>query len=215
MNRAAKRGILVIIGAALAILCLAAWWFLPGRRAEVRLPPRSAEAVPRRAIASGPVFLQTNPEWADERIGGSREPLRWVGCTICCLSMALACHGIELNPLELNRKLKEIEGYTFRGWVKWDAVRQVSRDQVRVELPQQPTNQDIESALEGGSPVLVKVLLKSGVQHWVLLVGRDGKEYLMMDPLGDGNGLAPLSSLGSDILAVRFVRKGRPRQGRT
>jgi hypothetical protein len=40
----------------------------------------------------------------------------------------------------------------------------------------------------------------------VLIVGREQKEYLMKDPLGNG-ALTPLSSLGSDILAVRVVKR--------
>lgn len=186
---------------------LAAWWFLPGRRAEVHLSPVSAEAVPRSTLAIEPIYLQADPRWATERVGGSGEPLSWVGCTICCLSMALAHHGVALDPSELNRKLKEADGYTYRGWVKWDALRKASGGRVRVDLPPNPSNADIERALDGGDPVLVKVLLRSGVQHWVLLVGRDQKEYLMKDPLGDGESLERLSSLGSEILAVRIVRR--------
>lgn len=167
----------------------------------------SAEAVPRSALAAEPIYLQTDPKWATEKVGGSGEPLRWVGCTICCLSMALAHHGVTLDPLDLNRKLKEADGYTYRGWVKWDALRRVSEERLRVDLPQKPSNRDVEEALGGGNPVLVKVVLRSGVQHWVLLVGRDQKEYLMKDPLGDGRSLEFLSSLGSDILAVRIVRR--------
>ena len=144
---------------------------------------------------------------ASEKIGGSGEPLRGVGCTICCLSMALAHHGIRLDPSELNRRLKEADGYTYRGWVKWDALRRITAEQVRVDLPQNPSHRDIEGALGAGNPVLVKVILKSGAQHWVLLVGRDQKEYLMKNPLGDGRSLEPLSALGSDILAVRVVRR--------
>ena len=48
-------------------------------------------------------------------MSGSGEPLRWVGCTIGCLSMALAHHGVQVDPGELNRELKESDGYTFRG----------------------------------------------------------------------------------------------------
>jgi len=47
------------------------------------------------------------------------------------------------------------------------------------------------------------------VQHWVLLVGRDGQEFLMKDPLDEKKTLKPLSSLGSKILAVRVVKNGR------
>jgi len=202
-KRAATLVALLLTG----LVALAAWWLLPGRRAEVRLSPVSAESVPRSTLPAVPIYLQTDPMWAGDKIGGSGEPLGRVGCTICCLSMALVHHGEPRDPGMLNRELKAADGYTYRGWVKWDAVRRITAEHVRVELPQQPSHRDIDAALAGGNPVLVKVVLRSGFQHWVLLVGRDQKEYLMKDPLGDGAGLRPLSVLGSDILAVRVVRK--------
>jgi len=202
-----KGGLIVVAVALVGVIALSAWWFLPGRGAEVRLSPVSAEAVPRSALPTEPIYLQTDPRWAGEKIGGSGEPLRSVGCTICCLSMALAHHGVQEDPGELNRKLRESDGYTDRGWVKWDALRRITAERVRVILPEDPSHRDIDVALAEGSPVLIKVVLPSAVQHWVLLVGRDQKEYLMKDPLGDGRSLQPLSSLGSDILAVRVVKR--------
>lgn len=207
MKPVLKKGAIAVTLALVGVIALAAWWFLPGRHAEVRLTPVAAEAVPRSTLPTGPIYLQTDPKWADERIGGSGEPLRWVGCTICCLSMALAHLGVQEDPGNLNRKLKAFDGYTYRGWVKWDAVRRITSERVRVIIPQSPSHLDIDAALAESSPVLVKVILRTGVQHWVLLVGRDQKEYLMKDPLGDGKSLQPLSSLGSDILAVRVVRR--------
>jgi hypothetical protein len=44
-------------------------------------------------------------------------------------------------------------------------------------------------------------------QHWVLLVGRDGHEFLMKDPLDATRSVRPLSSLHSPILAVRVVKR--------
>ena len=207
MSSIAKRAVRLVGVAVIGIVVLAAWWFLPGRRAEVHLSCISDESVPRSAFATEPIYLQTDPRWASEKIGGSGEPLRWVGCTICSLSMALAHCGITLDPLELNRKFKESDGYTYRGWVKWDAIKRISSQKVQVEMPRSPSNRDIERALGDGHPVLVKVVLRSGVQHWVLLVGRDQREYLMKNPSGDGKSLQLLSSLRSDILAVRIIKR--------
>ena len=41
--------------------------------------------------------------------------------------------------------------------------------------------------------------------HWVLIVGRDGKEYLIKDPLGGQVQLEPLSKLDSSIYAIRII----------
>lgn len=207
MKPALQRTVLATAILLATILALAAWWFLPSRRAEVRLAPISQTTVSRSAFAVEPFILQRDCRWATVKIGGSGESIKSVGCTLCCLSMAMGHHGIEITPPELNQKLIGVDGYTYRGWVKWDAIRQISNERVKIELPANPTHQDIETALANGDPVLVKVPLRSGIQHWVLLVGREGNEYLMKDPLGDGKNLRNLSSLGGDILAVRIVKK--------
>ena len=133
-----KRAIRLTAISILGVITLATWWFLPGSHTEVDLSPKSDEGVPRSALATVPIYLQTDPKWAAEKVGGSGEALQSVGCTICCLSMALAHHGIALDPLELNQKLKEDNGYTFRGWVKWDALQRVSGGRVLVELLKTP-----------------------------------------------------------------------------
>jgi hypothetical protein len=121
--------------------------------------------------------------------------------------MALAEHGIALNPSELNRQLKANDGYTERGWIKWDAVEKISSGKVRIDSPSQPTNQTIDSALSAGFPVIVKFMLRPEVYHWVLLVGSDKEGYLMKDPLGDGTKIDSFASLNREILSVRIVGK--------
>lgn len=195
----------------IALAAFVAWRFWPRphvkRHMAEGLSPWADEAVPRAVLAAETIYLQTDPQWAHEKIGGSGEELRAVGCTNCCLCMALAQHGIALNPAELNQKLIQADGYTERGWIKWDAVEDVSKKRVRIDIPENPTHRDIEQALAAGNPVLVKIVYRPGVLHWVLLVGREGKEYLMKDPLGDGHTLGLLSAYHSDILSVRIVTK--------
>ena len=176
---------------------------------ECRLSPRAKETVPRFVLASRTHFLQRDERWASEPIGGSGKPLRAVGCTICCLSMALAQHGIELTPAELNRALKKMDAYTSKGWVRWAAIGQLTGGQLRAEILKRPTHRDIDAALTAGNPVLVKVAPPSMMQHWVLLVGRDARDFLMKDPLDETKTIKPLALLGSDILAVRVVKRDR------
>ncbi|HEX5177664.1 MAG TPA: C39 family peptidase [Chthoniobacteraceae bacterium] len=158
-------------------------------------------------LSSRAHYSQRDERWASEPIGGSGKPLRRVGCTVCCLSMALAQHGIQYTPRELNRTLKELDAYTSKGWVRWAAISQLTGGKVHAEILRRPRHQDINQALLAGNPVLVKVAPPSMVQHWVLLVGRDGREFLVKDPLDGTNLTKPLSALGSDILAVRVVKK--------
>jgi hypothetical protein len=180
------------------------------RAAECRLSPRAHDAVPRAVLSSRAYYLQRDSRWVAEKIGGSGKTLGTVGCTVCCLSMALAQYGVERSPAELNRELKKVEGFNDKGWVRWAAIQAVTGGKVRAEVLSRPTHRDIQEALAAGNPVLVKVAPGSMIQHWVLLVGRDGREYLMKDPLDDGKKVKALSSLGSDILAVRIVKRSAP-----
>ena len=172
-----------------------------------RLPPRTKDSSQRFVLASHTHYLQRDKRWATERIGGSGKPLYAVGCTVCCLSMAMDQHGIARTPAQLNRDLKAADGFTSKGWLLWSALGPVTDGQLRAEILWRPTHRDIDEALTAGNPVLVKVAPPSMFQHWVLLVGRDGREFLMKDPLDAAKTVRPLSSLHSHILAVRVVKR--------
>ncbi len=163
-------------------------------------------AIPHRPANNALIYLQGDPRWAKDRVGGSGETIHAVGCTLCCLSMALAHHDIDMNPSQLNRALKENGGYTSRGLLNWDAVPRITNNRIRVRMYNNPADADIPAALAAGNPVLVKVL-RSRNNHWVLIVGRRGTEYLIKDPAGNGKDVEPLSKFGSGILAVRIVEK--------
>ena len=175
-----------------------------------RLPAKASAAVPRFVLSSPVHYAQRDRRWAADRIGGSGKTLYAVGCTICTLSMALAEHDVHLTPAQLNQALKKVDGYSSKGWVRWGAVLAATNRRAHAEILWHPSSGAIESALAAGNPVVVKVAPPPMLQHWVLLVGRDGYEYLMKDPLAPPSKLKPLSSLGSDILAVRVVKKGAP-----
>jgi hypothetical protein len=205
-----------LLTSAAIVLLLAAWFSLTGcashekTSAECRLKPRTRESVSRFVLSSPVHYLQRDRRWSAEPIGGSGKPLGAVGCTVCCLSMALTQHGLERTPYELNRQLKAADGYSSKGWVRWAAIRPVTGGKLRAEIVRHATHRDIEQALAAGNPVLVKVAPPAMFQHWVLLVGRDGREFLMKDPLDATTTARPLSTLRSDILAVRVVKRNAP-----
>jgi hypothetical protein len=181
------------------------------RPPELRLAPRTPDSSERFVLPSRIHYFQHDKRWASDPIGGSGKPLQNVGCAICCLSMALARYGIDRTPGQLNRDLKQVGGYNENGWVYWSAIEFVTGGKVYVEWGSDPGISDIEQALALGQPVLVKTAPSGMVQHWVLLVGREGREFLMRDPLDPTKSLKPLSSLGSEILAVRFVKTASQR----
>jgi hypothetical protein len=120
--------------------------------------------------------------------------------------MALSDLGVKLPPDELNRRLKQADGFTHRGWLIWNAVSVVTDGRVAVDVPARPTHAAIDEALSNRRPVLARLLLRGNVVHWVLIVGKDGQEYLVKDPTGRGRSLDRLSRYHSRIHAVRIFR---------
>ena len=181
-----------------------------GTPGACKLPAQTQAFSPRFVLSSRVHYSQRDMRWAMEPIGGSGRHLGAVGCTVCCLSMALAQHGIDLTPSELNRALKKADGFTAKGWLFWPAVAQVTGGRARAEILWRPTLRQIEEALAAGNPVVVKIAPPPMIQHWVLLVGRDGRDFLVKDPLDGPGRTKVLSALGSPILAARVVRRTAP-----
>jgi len=204
-------GPMAVLGLALV---LAASVCLSCRRTPVAgpgpIPSSGGERFSVTNAAVQPVFLQKDPRWAEDTIGGSGESVAAVGCTLCCVSMALAGYGIERPPGVLNEALKQAGGYTDRGWLDWEMVERVAGERVQVRVAHYPSHVEIDRALRDGHCAIVKIMLRGVLQHWVLVVGKRGKEYLVKDPLGTGDRLDKLSALAPEIHSLRLVLPRTP-----
>lgn len=181
------------------------WTWRSFHRETVSIPPRGGESLMVSAIPTA-YYLQRDARWADDKVGGTDESLARVGCTVCSLAMALDHYGVRIAPKELNNYLKENEGYTARGWLKWDLVSKISGGKVSLDYVGDPSFERIDTALKNGQPVIAKVFINHAVSHWVLIVGKEDVEYLMRDPLGDGENLRRLSYYGGDVFAIRILK---------
>lgn len=172
------------------------------------------DAIPARggeifAMAPLPTiqYLQKDARWENDTVGGSGERLARVGCTVCSLAMALDHYGVKTTPKELNDVLKQNDGYTLRGWLKWNAVPNLTAGRMTMDYIGAPTHGRIDQALKNNQPVIAKVFINGIIPHWVLIVGKEGDDYLMRDPLGDGKTVQRLSEYGSKIYAMRTLRR--------
>ena len=150
-------------------------------------------------------YLQTDPRWADEAIGGSGELLRDVGCTICSAATAMTAIGPAITPGKLNDELISNSGYTTDGWLIWRALGK-SNSAVRIDVVSQPSHEILDSALTDGDFPLVKFWLPGGIPHWVVLVGKEDFDYVALDPYF-GSEEKRLSDLTNQIDSVRVVRR--------
>ena len=194
MPNCAVRKRVLIISLFIGLLTVGFWMSRNLRERMDAIPPRGGESLVVAAIPTVD-YLQRDSRWADETVGGSRESLARVGCTVCSLAMALDHYGVKVTPKELNDYLKRNDGYTARGWLKWDSVSKVSEGKVTLDYIGEPSFERIDAALKNHQPVIAKVFINRVVPHWVLIVGKQDTEYLIRDPLGDGKSLRRLSFL--------------------
>ncbi|MCK4766597.1 MAG: C39 family peptidase [Candidatus Aminicenantes bacterium] len=173
----------------------------------ISIPPKGGMKFERFHFSLEPIYLQGVRRWRSDRIGGSNEEFRFVGCTVTCVSMALAHYDIDIAPGKLNKLLVQNNSYTKKGWLIWDKVSEVLTGRIKIEVPCFPTYSRIDRSLKSGIPVLVKVMLRKSVPHWVLIVGKDNREYLIKDPLGDGKSIEKLSKYNSNIYSIRLIEK--------
>lgn len=155
----------------------------------------------------GTHYLQNDPLWASDTIGGSRETLSQVGCTISSVAMAASCLDYEISPKELNARLIQNNGYTARGWIIWSKVTEATDGNIQVKMVPHVSYSEIDSAIGQGQIPIVKFHLSNGVPHWAPIVGKNGTEYLIRDPFDQSKQVVPLSSRTNKILSVRYVTR--------
>ena len=172
-----------------------------------KLSPRGGRYFFHRLELAVPSFSQSDEKWRDDPLGGVQDngTLGGEGCAVTAVAMLFKFYGIDTDPQQLNWFLASVDGYTDRGWIYWERVPWLSPDRVRHVYEGSPSYQLIDSNLARGNPVIVRVRLRSGVTHFVVVAGKDGFDYLVRDPgAGAAKGFYPLRELGSDIEALRF-----------
>lgn len=166
-----------------------------GRELHIRLPD------------TGKTLLQKDKRWAADQLGPSDCTLGSHGCLVTSVAMACSNLGVKLTPKELNERLKKNDGFLPQGWVVWNAIPKVTDHRLTAEYHPVTKHAVMDDALEHGAYPVVKYFLVGGIQHWCVIVGKEGHEYLARDPLRDDAKPVKLSELTAKIYAVRVIRK--------
>ncbi len=202
--KAARKRILYVCGVVL-LLGVGLWAKRAWPERWNAIPASGGENFNMAAIPT-PHYLQKDPRWESDTIGGTSERLARVGCTVCSLAMALDHYGVSMTPKALNDYLKQNEGYTIHGWLKWNLVPSFTHGAVAMDYIGKPSHIRIDRALKDGQPVIAKVFINGIIPHWVLLVGKEQSEYLMRDPLDETKTVKRLSDYQSKLYAIRILR---------
>ncbi len=161
------------------------------------MPSASAPANPYANIqlqAAAPFFSQRDPRWANNRLGNSSsQTIGTWGCQMTCNAMFAAFKGNDIDPGRMNSIMWNQRIYVQGFYTPWNAAAQVFPNVnfvrfINYDQRTQQITQLIDQHLAQGLPVLVNVdnnprtAYNTGEQHWVLVVHRNGDDYLMNDP---------------------------------
>jgi ABC-type bacteriocin/lantibiotic exporter with double-glycine peptidase domain len=161
-----------------------------------------------RVVIPVPVFTQNDPRWTFELLGPTFDTMGQAGCAVTSAAMVLSAYGVDTDPERLNQYLTTHGGYTDNGWIYWEKAAEVAPGgQVEKAYEGLPSYALIDENLMAGNPMIVRLTLRDGTTHFVVLVGKDGWDYLVRDPARDASrGVYPLKELTGGIEALRFYR---------
>jgi hypothetical protein len=161
-----------------------------------------------RAELNVPRFAQADPRWADDPLGPTDSTMGSEGCAVSSAAMVLAYYGANVDPGVLNTFLTNNAGYTPQGWLYWEKAAAFAPGKAKHIYEDAPSYYLIDSNLLRGNPVIIRIRLRSGVTHFVVIVGKKGFRYLIQDPGSSGEkGIYPLYHLVPKIEALRFYEK--------
>jgi len=172
------------------------------------LPPSGGCWFESRIELPVPPFRQNDPQWGHDLLGPTPATLGAEGCAVTSAAMVLSFYGIDTDPQRLNRFLIDHGGYTPQGWLYWEAAALVTPGVVEKAYEDRPSYFWIDWNLWHGNPVIIRIRRRDGVTHFVVIVGKEGWNYLIRDPgAGAARGVYPLRELGVPIEALRFYRR--------
>jgi hypothetical protein len=207
MNRG-RRILLLLLG--VAGLLVAGLWWSAGWMERAPLAPSGGLWWPVRQVIAVPIFGQGDPVWGQDPLGPTEDSLAAVGCAVAAASMVLASYGMDVDPGRLNRFLTERPGgYTPQGWIYWEEAAQMDSGLAAQILPHYedaPSYALIDLNLARGNPVIIRLRYPNGITHFVVVVGKQGFDYLIQDPAVPERGVYPLREWGGPIEALRFYR---------
>jgi hypothetical protein len=172
------------------------------------LAPSGGLYFPVTVLHDVPHFAQDDARWGRDRLGPTPSTLRREGCAVAAAAMVLAAYGAQTDPGQLNKFLQGNDGYTPNGWLYWEKAAEVPQANAEHLYEAAGSHFLIDWNLLRGNQVIVRLRYPNGITHFVVIVGKQGREYLVRDPgFRHKDGLYFLSEFGSPIEALRFYRR--------
>ena len=150
-------------------------------------------------------YLQNDPEWGADKLGNSSSSMGGSGCLVSSIATAISAYGFSYTPKELNEMFRDNDVYTESGLVIWKNIKNAVHE-IDYEYSRTFSVSSIENLLEEGKLPIIEVKYKGfGINHWVVVIGSDGEDFLIMDPLNGAKTPIKLSQHGSRAYAYRVM----------
>lgn len=203
-----RLGIFVLVGIAGVLAVFVGWYYYAGTRT---ISSSGGLYFFSRLVIPVQRFAQADPRWGDDELGPTASTMGEAGCAVSSAAMVLAFYGQDIDPGRLNTFLSDNGGYTPQGWLYWEKAADFHPGLARHAYEDLPSYFLIDSNLERGNPVIIRIRLPNGITHFVVIVGKAGFDYLIQDPASGGaNGVYPLRSLAPHIEALRYYERLSP-----
>ena len=154
-----------------------------------------------------PPFAQDDPRWSGLRLGVSADTLGDEGCAVTSGAMVAAFYGVKTDPNLLDDFLTRTGGLDKEGYIDWNAVSEIAPSRFKLIYNGSASYKLIDSSLLSGNPVIVVIPLPDGAYHFVVIVGKEGRDYLIRDPAAADRpyALSQLTDKIGDICIFRAV----------
>lgn len=148
-------------------------------------------------------FSQRDSRWGNQKIGNSRSLMKSYGCAVTCVSMIFKKYGASINPGQMAR-----EKIFYYDLIKWPSSWSGGISLVSSINHGNISWSKINSEISGGHPVIVYIKkTNGGGGHYVVVTGKDSKDYIVHDPyfgsnLYLGTSKALVGKIGTDSKVV-------------
>mgnify|MGYP000987259514 CR=1 FL=1 len=146
----------------------------------------------------GCYYNQRDAEWGNLGLGGSSYSVAGYGCLVSSVSMIASHYGKNIKPgniAVIGEAFVPGTGYLYHSF---------SVNGVKVSISS-ASRDNLDSYLNSGQPVIAG--LYSGPDHFIVILRKDGNNYIMHDPFLENGGNRNLSDKYSvsDISSLRLV----------
>jgi len=197
-----------IAGAVLLLLLGLAIWVVYGLTAKRVIASSGGLYFLPGVTLDVPGFRQADPRWHDDPLGDTSDTLGQTGCAVTSAAMVLKSYGIDTDPQRLNGYLTKHQGYEGSGYIVWEKAAELGQGSIEKAYEDLPSYWGIDWQLMRRNPVIVRMHLPGGGTHFVVIAGKRGFDYLIMDPgAGWKRGLYPLRDITPKIDGLRYYRR--------